>query len=75
MIIGVVYSCIGIGYWIGSYLTVHCLNDHRGGVLMYYKANHIDKQIRPTMGENQVGTPRIGIMYWIGLNPYTLTNI
>ena len=36
MIIGVLYPCIGIGYWIGSYLMVHCLNDHRGGVLMFW---------------------------------------
>ena len=31
------YSCIGIGYWIGSYQEVHQQNDHRGGIPMYWK--------------------------------------
>ena len=31
------YSCIGIGDWIGSYQEVHQQNDHRGDVLMYWK--------------------------------------
>ena len=33
---GVVYPWIRIGYWIGSYLTVHRIIVHRGGVLMYW---------------------------------------
>ena len=36
MIMGEVYPCIGIGYWIGSYLTVHRQNDHAGGIPMYW---------------------------------------
>ena len=69
MIMGVVYPCIGIGYWIGSYLTVHCLNDHRGGVLMYWNwgLDWVISHCHITIIMVMNGVPIcMGMVYWIG---------
>ena len=68
MIMGVVYPCIGIGYWIGSYLTVHWIIDRRGGVLMYWNwvLDWVISYGTSTKWSWGVVYPCIGIGDWIG---------
>ena len=69
MIMGVVYPCIGIGYWIGSYLTVHRIIDHRGGVLMYWNwgLDWVISHCHITIIMVMNGVPIcMGMVYWNG---------